>query len=81
MLDISFILGFIGAAIGLIIGILVFSEIENSIDCPDSATNSTGAEACTKAKSISWTVVAIFPITLFFSLFAIFGGFSKGIMG
>ena len=77
MLDMSFIMGFIGAAIGLVIGIMVFGEIENSIECPDSATNEIGNESCTKAKGIAWAVVGIFPITLFFALFTIFGGMSK----
>ena len=79
VMDMSFIMGFIGAAIGLVIGIMVFSEIENSIDCPDSTTDSAGNEACTKSKGIAWSVVAIFPITLFFSLFTIFGGMSKSV--
>ena len=70
-------MGFIGAAIGLVIGIMVFGEIENSIECPASSVNSTGAESCTQAKGIAWTVVGIFPITLFFALFTIFGGMSK----
>jgi len=80
MIDMAFIMGFIFAAIGLVIGIMVFSEIEGSINCPDSASFSDGAEACLKAKGISWSVVAIFPITLFFALFTIFGGFSKGLL-
>ena len=76
-MDMSFIMGFIGAAIGLVIGIMVFSEIEDSITCPDSTTTADGNAACTKAKGISWAVVAIFPITLFFALFTLFGGWSK----
>ena len=75
----SFIMGFIGAAIGLVIGILVFAEVENSVECPDSTTDSTGNAACTKAKGIAWAVVGIFPITLFFALFTIFGGMSKSL--
>ena len=79
MMDISFIMGFVGSAIGLVIGIMVFSEVEDSITCPDATTDADGNEACSKAKGISWSVVAIFPITLFFALFTIFGGFSKAI--
>lgn len=79
-MDMAFIMGFIGVALGLVIGIMVFSEIENSIVCPDSASFAEGADACTKAKGISWSVVGIFPITLFFALFAVFGGFSKGLL-
>ena len=72
MIDISYIMGFIGVAVGLIIGIMIYSEVE-----PDAATNADGNTACTRAKSIAWTVISILPITMFFALFAIFGGFSK----
>ena len=77
MIDLSYIMGFIGVAVGLIIGILIYSEVEQAIDCPDAATNADGNTACTRAKSIAWTVISILPITMFFALFAIFGGFSK----
>jgi len=77
MIDISYIMGFIGVAVGLIIGILIYSEVEQSIDCPDATANPDGNEACTRAKSIAWTVISILPITMFFALFAIFGGFSR----
>ena len=77
MIDISYIMGFIGVAVGLIIGIMIYSEVEQSSDCPDAATNADGNTACTRAKSIAWTVISILPITMFFALFAIFGGFSK----
>ena len=49
MLDISYIMGFIGVAVGLIIGILIYSEVEAAIDCPDATTNADGNEACTRA--------------------------------
>ena len=77
MIDISYIMGFIGVAVGLIIGILIYSEVEAAIDCPDATSNADGNEACTRAKSIAWTVNSILPITMFFALFAIFGGFSR----
>ena len=75
MIDISYIMGFIGVAVGLIIGILIYSEVEQAIDCPNAATNADGNTACTRAKSIAWTVISILPISMFFALFAIFGGF------
>ena len=59
MIDISYIMGFIGVAVGLIIGILIYSEVEAAIDCPPAATNADGNEACTRAKSIAWTVISI----------------------
>ena len=77
MIDISYIMGFIGVAVGLIIGILIYSEVEQAIDCPNAATNADGNTACTRAKSIAWTVIRIHPISMFFALFAIFGGFSR----
>lgn len=77
MIDISYIMGFIGVAVGLIIGILIYSEVEEAIDCPNAITNADGSVACLRAKSIAWTVISILPITMFFALFAIFGGFSR----
>ena len=66
MIDMSYIMGFIGVAVGLIIGILIYSEVE-----------ADGNDACTRAKQIAWTVISILPISMFFALFAIFGGFSR----
>jgi ABC-type lipoprotein release transport system permease subunit len=79
MIDISYIMGFIGVAVGLIIGILIYSEVEQAIDCPNSVTSPDGNTACTRAKSIAWTVISILPISMFFALFAIFGGFSRAV--
>ena len=77
MIDMSYIMGFIGVAVGLIIGILIYSEVEAAIDCPDATANPDGNDACTRAKQIAWTVISILPISMFFALFAIFGGFSR----
>ena len=79
MIDISYIMGFIGVAVGLIIGILIYSEVEQAIDCPNATTHADGNAACTRAKSIAWTVISILPISMFFALFAIFGGFSRAV--
>jgi ABC-type lipoprotein release transport system permease subunit len=81
MIDISYIMGFIGVAVGLIIGILIYSEVEQAIDCPNAAAGESqdGQEACERAKQIAWTVISILPISMFFALFAIFGGFSRAV--
>jgi len=79
MIDISYIMGFIGVAVGLIIGILIYSEVESAIDCPTVAEDAQGNEACERAKGIAWTVISILPISMFFALFAIFGGFSRAV--
>ena len=55
----------------------LYSEVEEAIDCPDATTNADGNTACTRAKQIAWTVISILPISMFFALFAIFGGFSR----
>ena len=60
-------LGFIGVAVGLIIGILIYSElfsvnsvkrikVNAAIDCPTVAEDADGNAACERAKSIAWTV-------------------------
>ena len=74
MINFAWMMGFIGVAVGLMVGIFVFSAVEDGMDCPDVATNPDGNEACQKATSIAWAVIGILPITLFMALFTIFGG-------
>jgi len=77
MLDMSWMMGFIGVAVGLMVGVFIFSAVEDGMDCPDAATNPDGNEACDRATSIAWAVIGILPITLFMALFTIFGGIDK----
>ena len=80
MLSLGFILAFIGAAVALLIGILIFSEVSDAIDCPMRDTSDAakgdaefGTTECENAKDTAWTVIGILPVALFFALFAIFG--------
>ena len=73
MLNLAFVMGFIGVAVGLMISIFIFGAVDNAIDCTD-ITNTTGQTNCNLVKTTSWTVIGILPITLFFVLFHIFGG-------
>ena len=82
MLSLGFILSFIGAAVALLIGILIFSSVSTSISCPAGVaannvtnwhTDLNGSNACSQAKNTAWTVIGILPVALFFALFAIFG--------
>jgi len=78
VLSLGFILAFIGAAVALLIGILIFSEVSEAIICPSQFGNGTGFAAngtteCLNAKDTAWTVIGILPVALFFALFAIFG--------
>ena len=93
MINIQFVFGFIGAAIGIIIGILVFGQIVAAVACPGEAgtigsdgstvaqgstdESTVGYKECTSAKNTAWTVLGILPITLFFVLFSIFGAFGR----
>ena len=77
MLDISYIMGFIGVAVGIMIGVFIFTSVEDSVSCPDVSTNPDGNAGCLKAKSLSWAVMGILPIALFFGLFSLFGGFNQ----
>ena len=63
-------MGFIGVAVGLIIGILIYSEVNAAIDCPTVADDADGNAACERAKSIAWTVISILPISMFFALYS-----------
>ena len=72
MLSLGFILAFIGAAVALLIGILIFSNVSDAIDCPPTGS-AHGTTECNNAKDTAWTVIGILPVALFFALFAIFG--------
>ena len=73
MINLAFVMGFIGVATGIIIGILIYSNIDAAIECP---TTGDGVTACKNAKSYAWTVIGILPVGLFFALFSMFGGFA-----
>tara|TARA_Y100001949_G_scaffold173329_1_gene178721 strand:+ start:1060 stop:1296 length:237 start_codon:yes stop_codon:yes gene_type:complete len=77
MLNIAYIMGFIGVALGIVIGVFIFTEVEASVDCPPSSQNPDGFAGCQKAKSLSWAVIGILPIAMFFGLFTLFGGFNQ----
>jgi len=77
MIDISYIMGFIGVAVGILIGVFIYSEVEVAVDCPEVATDPDGNAGCLKAKGLTWSVIGILPIALFFGLFSLFGGFNK----
>jgi len=76
MISLAFLLGVIGATIGLLIGILVFSAITNEIDC--ESLSEEVVKSCETALNTTWIVVSILPIALFFVLFTIFGGVGGG---
>ena len=81
VLSLGFILAFIGAAVALLIGILIFSEVSEAIVCPFRLNEfgnvtldaANGTTECENAKDTAWTVIGILPVALFFALFAIFG--------
>lgn len=77
MLDIAYIMGFIGGAVGILIGVLVYAEIDKMIACPLVSDSPEGNASCLRAKSISWTIMVVLPISMFFVLFTVFGGWSK----
>ena len=74
MMNIAYVMGFIGVAVGILLGIFIYTEVESSVVCPDATLNADGNAGCNKAKSLSWAVIAILPIAMFFGLFALFGG-------
>ena len=76
MINLAFVMGFIGVATGIIIGILIYSNIDAAIKCPETTASADGAKACASAKSYAWTVIGILPVGLFFALFSMFGGFA-----
>lgn len=81
VLSIQFIMGFMGAAVAMIIGILIFSEVETVMECPEPEIieGIEQVSECESAKRIAWTIIGIMPIALFFVLFQIFGGFGASV--
>ena len=49
MINIQFVFAFIGAAIGIIIGILVFGQIVTAVDCPGEVGSQYAGKEVTKA--------------------------------
>lgn len=77
MVTLGLIMGMIGAMVALLIGILIFSEVESAIDC-ESVFSEQAKLSCNSAKETAWVVIGILPIALFFALFSIFGGIGGG---
>src|SRR3989304_5224809 len=73
MPSLGFIMAIIGASVGMLIGILIFSEVSAILDCT-TVEHEAFKQECENAKDVGWTVIAILPIALFFAIFAIFGG-------
>lgn len=72
-IGIGVVMGVVGAMVALLIGILIFSEVESAIDCK-SVMSDQAQLSCESAKDTAWLVIAILPIALFFALFSLFGG-------
>ena len=72
-LNLAFVMGIVGLAVGLVIAMFIFGAVDNGINCAD-IVNSTGEDNCNDTKNNAWIVLGILPITLFFVLFRIFGG-------
>lgn len=77
MISLAFLLSIIGATVGLLVVVLLFSAITDEINC-DSLSNSEVKESCETALSTTWIVLAILPIALFFAMYSIFGGIGGG---
>lgn len=73
VMSMEFIISFIVSAVALFVGIFVFAGVDDAFVC-----TGIGADSCEQGKATAWTVVGIFPIVLFFSLFTILGSFGSG---
>lgn len=69
-------MGMIGCAVALFVGVMIFSSISESIDCNDLTSNVTQAK-CNEVKDVSWTIIGLVPLVLFFVLFFLFGSFGS----
>ena len=77
-LSLPFIFGLIGVAVGILLVILIYGEVEPSIECPTIVENQKGAAACDRAKASTWSLLGVLPISMFVTIFTVFGGVKKG---
>lgn len=73
MISLGLVMAFIGAAVAMMIGITIFGAIDDTINC-ESLHNESLQIRCDNTKDMAWTVIGIFPVILFFVMFAMFGG-------
>lgn len=78
-LSLGFLMGFIGVAIALFIGIMIFSSTVDSIEqgieqatIPD-LLKEQATEEIDQQKNTFWIIISIIPIALFFVMFWVFG--------
>ena len=76
VLSLGFVMGFIGIAIALLIGLMIFSSVTNVLDekIKEEIVNPEIKEAYDQKTNTFWIVISILPIALFFVLFTILGG-------
>ena len=79
MPNLGFIMAFVGASVALLIGIMIFTQVDDVINCNDPNFSEELKKECDQAKDTAWTVIGILPIALFFAIFAIFGSSMGGI--
>lgn len=84
MLSLNFVLSFIGIAVALLIGLLLFSSTTDVInegiqEIEDPVIKQEATEQVEENSTILWTVIGLLPILLFFVLFAVFGALGGGV--
>lgn len=82
-ITLPFIMAFIGVAIMMMIGIFIYGAVDKAMPCPtynmtDTNSDPSIGEQCEKTKSMSWTVIGILPVLMFFVIFGMMGGMGGG---
>jgi len=73
MINLVFVMAFIGVAIALLIGLTIFSSVSDTIQSINS-DNEQIQQSKNETENILWVVIGLLPIVLFFVLFAVFSG-------
>lgn len=71
-ISLGLIMPILVSSIALLIMIPMFSAVSDAVNC--NGLNATIAEQCNQAKKVSWSIMGVMPVGLFFLLFAMFGG-------
>jgi len=74
MLSLGFVMAFIGVAIALLIGVLIFSSVNETINTV-LINNATNIEE--ENSNFVLTIIGLLPLLLFLGLFFIFGSLGR----
>ena len=84
MMSLGFLMGFIGVAIALLLGLAIYGSVSDSVMEITQIEQTEPITTQEEQKDNFWIVIGVLPIALFFAMFAIFstlGGIERSFGG